>query len=85
MRIRCHILGCDSGYEHACVYCGAALYDADFIQAGWQWVVRLGYALRRLRKRVKGAHCAVCKRHFWPKDQYEFCCGRKCQDQWIPF
>jgi hypothetical protein len=84
MRIRCELWGCWCDENCACPRCGAALYDADFVQIGkLQWV-------RDVRSFLHGAykftnrHCDVCRRRIWFTRNAP-CCSRKCYDQWIPF
>ena len=84
-RILCQMWGCCCSNEYpGCVRCGAALYDADFIQIGHlDWLVRLRSSI------VEGLSylnrkCAVCGKRMWFKGQSS-CCSEKCESEWYPF
>lgn len=83
-RIRCYLWGCWCDENSACPKCGAALYDADFIQIG-----RLDW-MRSIRRYLGGVwlfcnrRCPVCNkgmRFTW----HGPCCSEKCAEDYLPF
>jgi hypothetical protein len=82
-RIRCILFGCWCHRDYpGCGRCGAALYDADFIQiAKLDWLIRLWWWLRKLRI-IKP--CAVCGKRIWFAGT-KACCSEKCWNDWLPF
>lgn len=90
MRIRCELLGCRTGESgHDCHYCGANLYDGEYIERG-----RLDPLLARLQRILLFVRrmtfwpprCEVCGKRL-PRRQWEswHCDSRECFENWMPF
>jgi hypothetical protein len=84
-RIACHLWGCWCSNEYpGCLRCGAALYDADFIQIGrMDWLVRLRYFIGDVFACIN-RKCSVCGKRMWFKGDSS-CCSEKCESEWYPF
>jgi hypothetical protein len=99
MRIRCALFGCCLRDIPACHRCGAALYDADFIQLGW--LEPLIHRIHRLRALLSAdtLRCTECRRLLtlprlwreWKRSSafvgssaIKFC-SDECHDNWFPF
>ena len=84
MRIRCVLFGCWCDQNSSCPKCGAALYDADFIQVGrMDWVHRVrGFLLHLIPHLYR--RCEVCDKRFW-SGRHGPCCSKECADEWLPF
>lgn len=83
LRIRCFLWGCWCDENSACPKCGAALYDADFIQIGkLDWMRRMRGSLNGLRY-LMSRRCEVCGKRM--KFSRDYTCSPKCADEWIPF
>jgi len=84
MRLRCYLFGCWCDQNSSCPKCGAALYDADFIQKGkLDWVHRLRFIVA---DNVALVHrrCDVCGKRIW-FTRWSPCCSEDCYDKYIPF
>jgi len=84
-RLLCHLWGCCCANEYpGCVRCGAALYDADFIQIGrLNWLIVLRYFIIGLWSDVM-RRCEVCGKRVW-FTRHSPCCSEKCFSKWYPF
>jgi len=85
MRIRCLLWGCECAHDYpACLNCGAALYESEFIQIGkLSWIWSAYRAIREAWGRLN-RRCDVCRKRMWLAGRAN-CCSQKCYDEWIPF
>ena len=84
MRVRCVLFGCWYDQNSSCPKCGAALYDADFIQVGrMDWVHKVRGKLSQIRAFVN-RKCNVCGKRYWFTAN-EPCCSEECYEDYIPF
>jgi hypothetical protein len=58
VRLRCRMHGCCCAEDYpGCVFCGAALYDHDFIQIGWLTPIRNRIWIIRDKWRKRQFYC----------------------------
>lgn len=84
-RLWCRLWGCwCHGDYPGCGRCGAAIYDADFVQAGkLAWLQNAYGCLWCQTYALFHSRCDVCHGHMWLKKGS--CCSPKCYEQWMPF
>jgi len=85
IRLGCRFSGCCLD-EHvlACYRCGAALYEHEFLQAGWATPLTSLWARTVPRLRFYLRHrCSECRNVMYLSGEY--CCSKKCWDTWAPF
>lgn len=85
-RLLCKLWGCycSDTHDFSCPRCGAALYDADFVQIGrLEWVYRVRDFFRGKYAFIT-RRCDVCRKRMW-FTRHNPCCSEKCYDQWLPF
>ena len=85
MRIRCVLWGCWCDQNSSCPKCGAALYDADYIQIGkLEWIRKVVGFFRGIY-RFANRRCEVCGKKIRFNRHDDYTCSDECFDKWLPF